>query len=200
MQGGSVAYEGRRRWQRWAGFASLVILAGASTWMARVMDRATTPPPVSSRHEPDFYMENFSSTVMGEDGRPRRRIRAEYMAHFPDTNTKELARPRILLYRARGQPWRIESERGWVSADDDVMLLLGRVRIWRENEAGAREIDIQTQDLRVLPETEYGETDRPVVIRTATSVSRGVGMRAYLSQSRLELLSKVHTRYAKQQP
>ena len=42
---------------------------------------------------------------------------------------------------------------------------------------------------------EYGETDRPVVITTPTTETRGVGMKAYLKESRLELLSKVHTRH-----
>jgi len=195
-----VADESGPRWLRWAGLAALVAVAAASTWLARVMDRAATPPTASARHEPDFYMERFSSTVMGEDGRPRRDIQAEYMAHFPDTGTKELAQPRMVLYRSSGFPWRVESERGWVSANEDVMLLLGAVRIWRENATGKHEIDILTRDLRVLPGTEYAETDRPVLIRTATTESRGVGMRAYLRQSRVELLSKVHTRYAKLQP
>lgn len=195
-----MADEGGRRWLRWAGFAALVAVAAASTWLTRILDRATTPLPAIARHEPDFYMEKFSSTVMGEDGRPRRDIQAEYMAHFPDTDTKELAQPRMVLYRPSELPWRVASERGWVSAKEDVMLLLGAVRIWRENAAGKHEIDISTRDLRVLPGTEYAETDRPVLIRTATSESRGVGMRAYLRQSRLELLSKVHTRYAKLQP
>ena len=82
-----------------------------------------------------------------------------------------------------------------MSADDDVMLLLGEVHIWRDGADGVREIDLRTTDLRVLPESEYGETDKPVVIRTPGSESRGIGMRAYLNQRRIELLSEVRTIY-----
>ena len=80
------------------------------------------------------------------------------------------------------------------------MLLLGEVEIWREGESGQRELEILTQDLRVLPETQYGETDKPVVIRTPNSESKSVGMRAYLEKRRLELLSQVTTTYETQIP
>ena len=36
--------------------------------------------------------------------------------------------------------------------------------------------------MRVLPETDYGETDQPVVVTTRHSRSRGVGMRAWLDE------------------
>ncbi len=75
------------------------------------------------------------------------------------------------------------------------MLLLGKVHIWKNALSGERQVDIRTEDLRVLPETEYGETDKQVIITTPSSQSRGVGMRAWLKQSRLELLSQVHTVY-----
>lgn len=185
---------------RVAALLALLVAAMASAWIAHVLGPPGGGGGGGELHEPDFYLENFETTVMDEQGQPRRRIEAEYMAHFPDTNTKELSRPRLMIYRAAGAPWRVQSERGWISAGDDVMLLLGKVRIWRDDPSGVPEIEIHTQDLRVLPATEYGETDRPVVIRTATSESHAVGMRAYLRQSRLELLAEVRTRYEKKRP
>ena len=56
-------------------------------------------------------------------------------------------------------------------------------------------MDIRTEDMRVLPNTNYGETDKLVIINTPGSESRGVGMRAFLDQGRVELLSQVHTLY-----
>ena len=75
------------------------------------------------------------------------------------------------------------------------MLLYGDVQIWRLNEAGVRELEIETRDVRVLPDTQYGETDKPVVIRTPGSVTTSIGMRAYMGQRRIELLSGVKTIY-----
>jgi lipopolysaccharide export system protein LptC len=76
-----------------------------------------------------------------------------------------------------------------------VVLLLGKVRAWRESATGGVAIDIRTRDLRVLPESEYGETDKPVTIRTPASETRGLGMRAFMNEGRVELLADVTTVY-----
>jgi len=175
--------------------AVMAVLALVSFWTLHQLDIDLFAPAASDRHTPDFYMENFVSTVMGPDGQPQRRVEAEYMAHFPDTDTHEFQHPYMIMYRELGPPWHVRSERGWVSASGDVMLLLGQVHIWRNDADGTKAMDIKTEDMRVLPDRDYGETDKPVVITTPTSQTHGVGMRAHLAESRLELLSKVRTRY-----
>ena len=115
------------------------------------------------------------------------------MAHFPDTETEEFSRPYLVMYRDGEQPWHVRSERGWVSTSGDVILLLGKVHIWRNTADGELDIDIKTEDLRVLRDTDYGETDQHVTIETPRSVFSSVGMRAYLDQGRLELLDRVKT-------
>ena len=149
----------------------------------------------SGRHVADYYVEKFTSTTMDENGFPHRRVSADFMAHFPDTDTHELSKPYMVMYREASEPWHVRSERGWISSNGDVLLLLGKVHIWRNDSTGKRQMDIRTEDMRVLPNTNYGETDKLVIITSPGSESRGVGMRAFLDQSRLELLSQVHTLY-----
>jgi len=182
--------------RRYGPLAVMIALAAASFWTLRHLDVDLFGPGPAARHAPDFYMENFVSIKMDPAGKPHRRVEAEYMAHFPDTDTHEFQRPYMTMYRAEDlPPWHVRSERGWLSASGDVMLLLGKVHIWRNDASGVKELDIKTEDLRVLPERDYGETDKPVLITTPASQTRGVGMKAYLAQSRMELLKDVHTRY-----
>jgi lipopolysaccharide export system protein LptC len=181
--------------QRYGPLSVMIAIAVGSFWTLRQLDVDLFGPGEVARHSPDLYMENFVTTAMGPGGRPVRRVEAEYMAHFPDTDTHEFQRPYMVMYREQGEPWHVRSERGWLSASGDVMLLLGKVHIWRNNMSGVKELDIKTEDLRVLPERDYGETDKPVLITTPTSQTRGIGMRAHLAESRLELLNNVHTRY-----
>ncbi len=181
--------------RRWILVFSLVTVALISGWFLDRLGQESEAPTRSANHEPDYYVENFTSTTMDENGFPRRRVTADYMAHFPDTDTHELANPLLVLYRESESPWYVRSERGWISSNQEVMLLLGKVHIWRNDSTGERELDIRTEDLRVLPNSDYGETDRLVIISTPTTESRGVGMRAFLDKSRLELLSQVHTVY-----
>ncbi len=173
--------------------SALVIGVAASGWLLRELGIELLESKPGSRHMPDFFMENFTSTSMDDEGRPRRRVSAAYMAHFPDSNSNEFQSPHVVIYRSSGEPWQVRSERGWTSGAGEVMLLLGEVTIWRNGESGEPKIQIHTRDLRVLPESDYGETEEPVTIRTPTSVTRGTGMRAWLDQSRVELLADVHT-------
>lgn len=178
-------------------FVSLAAVALVSSWF---LDRLTEQPPAeadSGRRAPDYYVENFTATTLNPGGFPSRRLDAAYMAHFADTDTHELTEPYLVLFAGLAPPWHVRSERGRVSPDGEEMLLLGKVHIWRNDESGERRVDIRTEDLRVLPETEYGETQKRVVITTLSSESRGIGMRAWMGESRIELLSQVHTVYEK---
>lgn len=171
----------------------LALLAIASAWHLYNLDLGDFAIGEASEGLPDFYVERFTTTTMDEQGRPKRRLEAQTMAHFPDSGTTELQQPYLVLYDPGEPPWHVRSERGWVSPDRSVMLLLGKVNIWRNTHDGETNLQIETEDLRVFPEDQIGETEHPVVISTPRSRTRSVGMRAYMEQGRLELLSRVRT-------
>lgn len=176
-------------------FLALAAIALVSSWYLNRLDAEPPQRFVDTRRVPDYYVENFTATTLDQSGFPSRRLDAAYMAHYPETDTHELTDPYLVLFAELATPWHVRSERGWISPDGEEMRLLGKVHIWRNNELGQRQLDIRTEDLRVLPATEYGETDKRVVITTPASESRGLGMRAWMDKSRLELLSEVRTVY-----
>ncbi len=180
--------------------AILLGLALGSGWLVKKLDPALEAADRPASHTPDYFIENFTTTRMDKAGKPERRLQAKTLAHYPDTNTDELTEPYLLLYTDTGQPWEVRSERGWLSKNSDVVLLLGKVHIWRKDAKGEMALEIHTHDLRVTPKAEYGETDKPAIITTKTTRTRGVGMRANLIQGRVELLSQVTTKYAKRHP
>ena len=184
---------------RWGVPAALLAAAGTSGWMLYNLDFDAPVTAQRPSDAPDAYMENFVTVEMDGAGKPKRRIEADYMAYHAD-ETVELSNPRYVLYRAEGEPWHVRSERGQVSADGTVVLLMGKVDIWRNDASGARALDIRTEHLKVLPESEYGETEEPVTIRTPAGTSTGVGMRAYLDETRFQLLSQVRTHVDRRRP
>ena len=186
--------------RRWAAPAALLAAAGTSGWILYNLDfdaPATARRP--SDDAPDAYLENFVTVEMDGAGKPKRRLEASYMAYHTDA-TVELSNPRYLLHQAEGEPWNVRSERGRVSADGTVVRLLGRVNIWRNDGSGARDLDMRTERLTVLPDSGYGETALPVTIRMPASTTTGTGMRAYLDETRIELLSEVRTHVDRRRP
>ena len=179
--------------RRWLPSIALLALAVATFIVSRQFEVTETSATRSRVDTPDFFMEQFVTTIMGVDGKPVRTLKAKELVHFPETNTKELKEPYLVMYQTGAPSWHVRSERGWISATGDVLLLLGAVHAWRTSKDGLRIIDIHTRDLRILPETDYGETDRPVTIATRDQRTVAMGMRAFLKESRLELIAQVKT-------
>ncbi len=170
----------------------VVLLTG---WWLYDLDREARRAKALKTHEPDYFMENFVRTQMDTDGQVKHRLRARLMLHYPDDDSTELVQPLLEVYNADQPPWHVKSERGWVSANHDLVLLQGEVQIWRETAAGEREFEVLTRDVRVLPGDNYAETAQPAVIRAPHTEYHAVGMRAWFNEDRMELLKQVRGRH-----
>lgn len=171
----------------------LFLAAGLTTWLLRYLSAEREGPGAGAYHDPDYYMEDFSTLTMEEDGRPKTRLRAVYMAHYPDNDTIELLRPTMEVYRVGRLPLFISAERGWVTDDNNVVVLRGNVRLWEDDAVGKRVLQVDTTEVKVLLDSEYAETDKPAVIVSKQSTISGTGMRAYFKESRLEVIKHERT-------
>ncbi len=172
-----------------------VLLAATTAWWLSELGSGDRATRVLQAHEPDYYMENFTQSRMNEDGKLHHRLTAEMMLHYPDDDSTELVKPVLEVYNEGPLPWRVRAEKGWISANNDVVLLTGEVHIWRDDENGMRELDVLTRDLRVLPKQRYAETDKAARIHSPGVLYNAVGMRAIFNENRLELLSRVKGRH-----
>lgn len=174
----------------------LLLVAAFSFWLLRSLTtsgvRIVSQPPES----PDYYMEDFSTIVMGADGLPARRLRALYIEHYPGNDFTLLTTPTLELLNT-ANPVRISADKGWVTNGDEVILLDGKVEILELNAAGEIRLRIRTEKVRILPDSGYAETDQYAEIDSARLRLTGTGMRAYLHDGRFEVLNDVHTSISK---
>lgn len=176
--------------------ALLLMAVAAITWWFG--PRQGTPELLTRSDDSgaDYYLEQFTATVMGADGTPMRRLRAERMEHYPHDDSTALQQPLVTIFEPQRPPWTVKSEQGWLSGDGELLLLQGTVEIHREKAADTRPVDIYTRDLRVQPEQNYAETDQPIEIRSDNSRVTSVGMQAWFAKpSRIKLLANVRGHY-----
>lgn len=83
----------------------------------------------SKRHDPDYYMENFTAVGIGKDGRRKYVIEAKRMVHYPDDDTALLDKPHIIEYKPGVAPRHAYAESGWMSSNGNEILLTGNVRV-----------------------------------------------------------------------
>jgi lipopolysaccharide export system protein LptC len=174
----------------------LVILIGAfSNWMLTSMDTSPRIIPRESRHEPDYFLKNFTATSMNREGAAQHRLQAEYLEHYPDDDSVELTRLTLDLYRRDLPPWTARAEQGVVYERGERIELSGNVRLHRPATAEGEALTLLTEALTVYPQREYAETDAAVTITGERSDTRAVGMRLDVGQGLLELLSKTRGTY-----
>jgi len=171
-----------------------VLLSAASFWLWRALTEDETTIRTVGPHEPDYYLVDMVRHSMNEQGELENVLIADRVYHYPDDDSTELARPRMEIYNDTASPWQVVAERGTIKSGTELVLLHGKVEIWRLDDAGEREFEILTSELRVFPKVQYAETDKAATIKGSGSVTRTRGFRANFSHNRLELLERVRSR------
>jgi len=169
--------------------AMLIGAAVGSAWLLQRLSGDATKRAAVDHHDPDYYMEDFTTLTMKENGNPKNKIHAVYMAHYPDNDTTELLKPQMEIFREDKLPLYIAAEKGWVTGDDEAVFLRGAVKVWELDEKGNSTVEINTTDVRVLLDDEYAETDQYATIVTNSSTITGTGMRAFFPERRLEIIN-----------
>lgn len=171
----------------------LVVIAAISYWALDKLTEDDLAKLSKLAHYPDYYMENFTTITMNQDGKPKNKLYADYMAHYPDDNTSELHQPELEIFRENKQPIHVRSDLGWVTSNNEVILLKGNVYLYQNDDNGKLKTELLAEDAKVLVGEKYAETDNPTTLINGKSTTTSVGMRAYLQEQRLEFLSNVRT-------
>lgn len=178
--------------------AVLVLLAAVTFWIDRTVQAPVHKPNGSTRHDPDYIVNNFVTTKTDVNGNIQYVLAAAEMKHYPDDDSTHLTRPRLTQYTDTKPYTQIESQEGLVSSDGEVVQFIGNVKVVRQPIDGRPEMTLRTQYLKVTPDTEIATTDRPVVITEGPkSVVHAVGMIYDKKNRTIQLLNKVRAHYEK---
>ncbi|TBW01109.1 LPS export ABC transporter periplasmic protein LptC [Azotobacter chroococcum] len=170
--------------------ALAAVLVAVGYWNIRpasFMDKPGISPDDSAI---DFYVTNAHTLQYQAEGALHYEMTADKVEHLKSSEITLLTQPDLLIFRGTPTPWHVRSERGEVSPQGDQVELIDAVRVERTDTQG-RPTVLTTSRLSVLPEREYAETQQPVKIEAANGVTTAVGMKAYLDDSRMHLLSSV---------
>lgn len=176
--------------------ALLALLALLTFWIQRTVQ---TPEPKldgSSRHDPDYILNNFVTIKTDANGNLRYRLVASEMKHYPDDDSTELQHPHFTRY-APGKPYtQIEGQRGFVSSNGENIQFLDNVKVVREAFKDRGEMVVLTEFLNIEPKKDLVTTDRPVVITQAPkTVIHATGMVYDKKRQTVKLLNNVQVHY-----
>lgn len=181
---------GRLRALGWAGLAAVFGLGGLGA--ARVLDppAAAISPAAPARAAPHLLVEEIDVVTTDRTGRVHRRLEADVLRRAHPGAKSELVRPRLTVFPAAGPSWRFTADRGEVSPDRENVYLPGAVRGRR---SAPRPLEVESRGVRVMLSRSYGESSEPSTIRSRGLEVRGMGMRFWLEEDRVELLAETRT-------
>jgi len=105
----------------------------------------------NERHDPDYYVENFTAIGMDAKGQRRYVLEAARLIHYPDDDTALLDNPHVIQYENGAPPRHTYSESGWIASDGNEVLLTGNVRVLQHpgGEQGVGGGQITTEKMRI---------------------------------------------------
>ncbi len=153
----------------------MLALALLTFYLERAV-REDETPTAARRHDPDYYVVNFTTTTYNPDGAAQTRMSAERMVHYPDDDTTELIEPRVLQTKPNEPRYSVRADRGQLSRDGDEVFLYGGVLLVREASEHGPEARMTTEFLHVLRERSLVRTDKEVKIVEGSRSLQGRGM------------------------
>ena len=123
---------------------------------------------VVPRHEPDYFMRDFSVKVFGEDGKLKSEVTGVEGRHYPDTDTLEIDQPRIRILGAESRVTTAVAVRGLINADGSEAQLFDKAVVVREPNTNAQGVvtprsELHSDFLHFFANTEQVKSYLPVI-------------------------------------
>ncbi|AMX02030.1 LPS export ABC transporter periplasmic protein LptC [Microbulbifer thermotolerans] len=182
----------------WLPLVAVVLLISAGLWFAESPPQqllGKRPTPQQQKKAADLIIRDARTRHFNEEGTLAYRVDADQITYFQfeRRDRADLTEPRFLFYQAHQPKWRTESRSGVAHNNGERVVLRGDVKINELPEAGGIRLD--TQAITIKPRQEYAETDKVVTITAGPNITSGKGLRAFLKEDRVEILSDVKSSY-----
>jgi lipopolysaccharide export system protein LptC len=119
------------------------------------------------RHEPDYFMENFSVRTFDATGRVRTEVVGAKARHYPDTQWLEIDNIRVRSFDEQGRVTTATAQRGLTNEDSSEVQLMGEARVVREADPAAvanpaPRMEFRSEFLHAFMHTERVKSHLPV--------------------------------------
>lgn len=146
-------------------------------------------------HNSDYYIRGFTTLALDESGQRRYQLVADHLIHFIDTDSTKMTRLRYSRFNGSTGAVLINANTGIGAKDNSLLDLQGEVHIISKDGFDQTLVETKTDQLALYPNRDFAETNSPVTIENADSITKGIGMTLDSRAGKLVLLSKVSSIY-----
>jgi len=185
-----------RPWARSLSLAGTIVALFFLLWQSDEPSDPTEAASLRGESEPDGFVVNGHYLSYDETGRLTTQFRSPRIEQFESRSETVLESPRATLYGdGSSPPWQAQANEGRLLEADDLVHLLGNVKVTRQAEGGGPPLTLTTAALTLNNSERTVYTDEPVTLTDAAGVTTATGMKAWIDDRLLELYSQVEGRY-----
>lgn len=138
------------------------LLAGMTYWLEITSRPPTDARDGKSRHDPDYFVEDFTVQRFGPEGILQHTLHAASMRHYPDDDSTIIVAPDLIWHRT--PVTRITAREAQLDSEGKHAQLIDDVRIVRAGIQGRPETVLTTSRLDIWPDDERASSAVPVSI------------------------------------
>ena len=163
----------RDLWERVAIYLPIILmgaLALSTYWLVRNTPIFGAPAPAPTvRHDPDYFMHQFSVKTFDSAGRLKSEISGTEGRHYPDTDTLEITNTRIRSINPDGRVTVATGNRALSNSDASQVQLFGNAIVVREPTTDAAghvlpRMEFRSEFLNAYTNTERVSSNKPVTL------------------------------------
>lgn len=173
---------------------TLTAIIFAIAWFSQTVSETSKKQQSLADSLPDFIIRDFNSQQFNADGKLQYEMEANQLIHYPTNDATELDSPVLKFESEVKGSWTVQSERGFVATDGNIVELNGNVLLTRQATL-EDSVTMATETLYLHLDKEFAETTKPVIISSTNTTVEAVGMQADFTDNRLILVSKVRGRH-----
>ena len=177
-------------------FLLVLIITIFTRWLLTSVEEPGEPGTQKARHDPDYFISNFDTTIYDQQGKANYRLVAQHMEHFPDDDTMEINKLRLEYTDPSNQQWIASSDRGTAYKDIEVLHMMDNVKVVRGSSDPADIMTLYAKELKIDLIKRIAITESEVKIVGKNSTIDATGMLIEIDAGKMTFNARTRAEYA----
>lgn len=175
----------------------VILLAVASSWFFESNKNSPILTKEVLRHDPDYFLENFTATTMDMEGQLSYKVIAVHLEHYPDDNSMKLQQPVFSFYENNIERWTASANEALIFQETQKIYLTGNVIMnqFPKQKEKTTPIQLTSNQLTIEAKAKIAHTKSKIKLIQGNNQIEGVGMRADMNKNKIEFMSKTRSIY-----
>lgn len=144
----------------------------------------------------DNRIINLDLKQYNAQGQLAHRLKTPLMTHVPNGDVNHFTQPRITIMQEKQEPWNIQSQEGTSQKGGEKIIFKNQVKLTQKLVNTDAVNYFETEELSYFPKDKMAETSKDIHYVQPGAVVDATGLKAWLNEKRVQLLSNARGIYA----